>query len=114
MPKIAFIGAGSFVFTRNLIRDILTFPALSGSDLHLIDIDAERLVYIKQAVDHIVQDGGYQARVAATRDRREALQAADAVVCTILQGGVQVWRHDIEIPAKYGVDINVGDSYGSD
>ena len=112
MPKIAFIGAGSFVFTRNLVRDILSFPALSGSDICLMDIDAERLSYIRQAVDHIVSAGAYPARVLDTRDRREALEGADAVVCTILQGGVQVWRHDIEIPAKYGVDLNVGDTRG--
>jgi alpha-galactosidase len=112
MPKITFIGAGSFVFTRNLVRDILSFPALSGSDICLMDIDGERLAYIKQAVDHIVSDGGYPARVTATQDRSQALEGADAVVCTILQGGVQVWRHDIEIPAKYGVDINVGDTRG--
>ena len=112
MPKIAFIGAGSFVFTRNLVRDILSFPALAGSDICLMDIDAERLSYIRQAVEHIVDAGGYPARITATRDRREALQGAHAVVCTILQGGVQVWRHDIEIPAKHGVDINVGDTRG--
>jgi alpha-galactosidase len=112
MPKIAFIGAGSFVFTRNLVRDILSYPVLDGCDLHLMDIDMERLAYIKQAVDHIVQTGGYHARVTATQDRKEALQGSDAVVCTVLQGGVQVWRHDIEIPAKYGVDINVGDTRG--
>ncbi len=74
MPKIAFIGAGSFVFTRNLVRDILSYPALSGSDLFLMDIDA--------------------------------------VICTVLQGGIKLWRRDIEIPEKYGVDINIGDTRG--
>ena len=54
MPKITFIGAGSFVFTRNLVRDILSYPKLSGSDLYLMDIDSERLAYIRRAVDHIV------------------------------------------------------------
>jgi alpha-galactosidase len=112
VPKIAFIGAGSFVFTRNLVRDILSFPALAASELCLMDIDAERLSYIQQAVDHIVRAGGYPAGVTATRDRERALEGADAVLCTILQGGVQVWRRDIEIPARYGVDINVGDTRG--
>jgi alpha-galactosidase len=112
MPKITFIGAGSFVFTRNLVRDILSYPKLSGSDLYLMDIDSERLAYIRRAVDHIVEAGGYPARVIATQDRREAIEGADAVVCTILQGGVQVWRQDIDIPAKYRVNINVGDTRG--
>jgi alpha-galactosidase len=112
MPKITFIGAGSFVFTRNLVRDILSYPKLSGADLYLMDIDSERLAYIRRAVDHIVEAGGYPGRVIATQDRREALEGADAVVCTILQGGVQVWRQDIDIPARYRVDINVGDTRG--
>ena len=112
MSKIAFIGAGSFGFTRNLVRDILTFPLLKDATLSLMDIDAERLDYIKRAVERIVAEGNYPAKVQATMDRVEALQGADAVICTILAGGVQVWRHDIEIPKRYGVDINVGDTRG--
>ena len=50
--------------------------------------------------------------MVSTLDRREALKGADAVICTILAGNVEVWRHDIEIPKKYGVDINVGDTRG--
>ena len=77
-----------------------------------MDIDEERLGYIKKAVDKIIEAGNYPAKVIATTDRAEALKDADAVICTILAGGVQVWRHDIEIPKKYGVDINVGDTRG--
>lgn len=112
MPKIAFIGAGSFGFTRSLVRDILTFPALADSTIALMDIDSERLDFIKTAVDRIVAAGNYPAKVVATMDRAEALDGADGVVCTILQGGPQVFRTDIEIPMKYGVDINVGDTRG--
>jgi alpha-galactosidase len=112
MVKIAFIGAGSFEFTRNLVRDILTFPALADATLALMDIDAERLAASRQAVEKIVTAGHYPARILTTLDRAEALQDADGVVCTILAGGVQVWRHDIEIPKKYGVDINIGDTRG--
>jgi Alpha-galactosidases/6-phospho-beta-glucosidases, family 4 of glycosyl hydrolases len=112
MKKIAFIGAGSFGFTRSLVRDILTFPALSDCTIALMDVDSERLSYIKKAVDRIVADGNYPAKVIATMDRVEALKDADGVVCTILAGGVHVWRYDVEIPKKYGVDINVGDTRG--
>jgi 4-hydroxy-tetrahydrodipicolinate synthase len=73
MPKIAFIEAGGFVFTRNLVRDLLSYPALSTADLYLMDVDAERLTYIRQAVDHIIEGGGYAAKVIATEDRWEAL-----------------------------------------
>jgi alpha-galactosidase len=113
MPKkIAFIGAGSFGFTRSLVRDILTYPAFTDCTIALMDIDEERLSFIKTAVDKIVSAGNYPATVMATTDRAQALKDADGVVCTILAGGVHIWRYDIEIPKKYGVDINVGDTRG--
>ncbi|NLG50792.1 MAG: alpha-galactosidase [Chloroflexi bacterium] len=112
MTKIAFIGAGSFGFTRTLVKDLLTFPLLEDATLALMDVDAERLDYIKRAVDRIVAEGNYPAKVIATTDRAEALKGANAVICTILAGGVHVWRYDIEIPKRYGVDINVGDTRG--
>ena len=112
MTKIAFIGAGSFGFTRNLVRDILTFPLLRDATLALMDIDAERLEFAQRAVHRLVDESRSPARVVATMDRREALEGADAVLCTILAGGVDVWKYDILIPEKYGVDINVGDTRG--
>jgi alpha-galactosidase len=112
MKKIAFIGAGSLGFTRGLVRDILTFPALSDATLSLMDIDPERLDFAKTSVQRIVDAGKYPARVEATLDRRAALDGADAVLCTILAAPTSVWRHDIEIPKSYGVDINVGDTRG--
>ena len=112
MKKIAFIGAGSFGFTRELVKDILTFPAFNDCELALMDIDEKRLGYIEKAVNKIVAKGGYPARVIATTDRRKALEGADGVLITILSGGVQVWRSDIEIPKKYGVDTNIGDTRG--
>ena len=112
MKKIAFIGAGSFGFTRQLVKDILSFPALADAEIALMDIDPKRLGYIERACNKIVDQGAYPAKISATTDRAEALEGADGVVITILQGGVQVWRKDIEIPKKYGVDINVGDTRG--
>jgi alpha-galactosidase len=112
VPKIAFIGAGSFGFTRTLVKDILTFPLLENSELALMDIDEERLDYIRRAVERIVREGGYPATVTATTNRKEALKGADGVLVTILAGGVQVWRHDIEIPLRFGVNTNVGDTRG--
>ena len=112
MTKIAFIGAGSLEFTRGLARDMLTFPLLEDATLALMDIDAERLDFARRSVQRIVDMGHYPARVEATLDRVEALQGADVVLCTILAGGTQVWRYDIEIPKKYGVDINIGDTRG--
>lgn len=110
MPKIAFIGAGSLGFTRGLVRDVLTFPLLANSDLYLMDINPERLDFAQKSVQRIVDMGNYPAKVHATMDRVEALKDADYVLCTILAGDVDVWRHDIEIPKKYGIDTNVGDT----
>jgi len=112
MKKIAFIGAGSFLFTRNLARDILTYPAFDDCELALMDISEERLEPIYQAVSALVKLKGSKATVTATTNRIKALEGADGVLCTIMAGGVNVWRHDIEIPKKYGVDLNQGDTRG--
>jgi alpha-galactosidase len=112
MPKLTFIGAGSFGFTRNLVRDVLTFERLADSTICLMDINPERLAFSRQAVQRIIDEGGYPAKVETTLDRAEALKGADYVLVTILVGATEVWRHDIEVPKKYGVDINVGDTRG--
>ena len=112
MKKIAFIGAGSFGFTRTLVKDILSFPAFADAEIALMDINPKRLDYITKACQKIVAAGNYPAKVTATMDRAEALKGADGVLITILSGGVNIWRYDVEIPKKYGVDINVGDTRG--
>lgn len=112
MTKIAFIGAGSLGFTSELVRDILTFPLLRDAQIALMDIDPERLDFAHTAVTKIITEGKYPATVTATLDRAEALKGADVVLTTILSGSTEVWRHDIEIPRKYGIDINVGDTRG--
>jgi alpha-galactosidase len=112
MAKIAFIGAGSLGFTSELVRDILTFPLLRDAQISLMDINAERLDFARTAVTKIITEGHYPATVSATLDRAEALRGANVVLTTILSGSTEVWRHDIEIPKKYGVDINVGDTRG--
>ena len=112
MPKIAFIGAGSFGFTRKLVRDLLTFPSLEGADIALMDINSERLEFAERAVKRIVETGGYPATVLAAQDRAEALEGADFVIVTILVGSTDIWGNDITIPMRHGIDINVGDTRG--
>lgn len=112
MTKITFIGAGSLGFTRGLVRDVLTFPLLRDATLCLMDIDPERLDFARRAVQRIVDLGGYPAKVEATMDRAEALEGADVVLVTILAGGVDIWRYDVEIPKQYGIDTNIGDTRG--
>lgn len=112
MTKITFIGAGSLGFTRGLVRDVLTFPLLQDATLCLMDVDPERLDFARRAVQRIVDLGNYPAKVEATGDRAQALEGADVVLVTILAGGIDVWRHDIEIPKQYGIDTNIGDTRG--
>ncbi len=110
--KIAFIGAGSVTFTRNLVRDILTFPAFHDCEIALMDIDAENLSLAKQVVDRIVAAGDYPAKVSATLDRAEALDGANGVLTTILTGDDEDIYTDMAIPREYGISINVGDTRG--
>src|SRR5512142_3148333 len=112
MTKITFIGAGSLGFTHELVRDILNFPLLEDSSISLMDIAAEPLAWAKKGVERLVETGHRPARVQATLDRAEALRGADVVLTTILAGSTEVWRHDIEITKKYGVDVCVGDTRG--
>ena len=112
MTKIAFIGAGSLDFTNDLVRDILTFPLLRDAHIALMDINPERLEFARTSVLKLIAAGNYPATVSATLNRAEALEGADVVLTTILAGSTDVWRYDIEIPKKYGVDINVGDTRG--
>ena len=112
MTKIAFIGGGSHGFTTTLVKDILTFPLLRDAEIALMDIDKQRLEFAQKSCQKIVDMGKYPAKVTATENRREALKEADAVLVTILNGSTDVWQHDILIPKKYGIDINVGDTRG--
>ena len=112
MAKIVFIGAGSCGFTRGLVRDLLTFPSMRDAEIALVDINKERLNYARRVCQKIVDMGNYPAKITATTERREVLEGATAVMVTILCGDVNVWQHDILIPKKYGVDINIGDTRG--
>jgi len=112
MPKIALIGAGSVVFTRNLTSDILLTPALQDCTISLMDIDPQRLEQAHDLVQAIVDRRGLKALVEATTDRLDAVREADYVITTFQQGGLDAYKLDIEIPQRYGVEQCVGDTLG--
>ena len=112
MPKIAFIGAGSWVFTRNLCSDILLVPALRESTIALMDIDPGRLERARNMVEQIAAERQAPARVEATLERRDAIRDADFVVTTFQQGGLDAYRLDIETPERFGLGQCVGDTLG--
>jgi alpha-galactosidase len=100
------------VFTRNLTRDILTFPELGESEIVLMDVDADRLSRAERLVSRMAKTAKSPARVVATADRRQALEGADYVVVTIQVGGTAQWELDISVPERYGVGQCVGDTLG--
>lgn len=112
MTRIAIIGAGGYVFPMRLIGDLLSFPALQGSTLALMDIDHDRLNRTAHAARELVGHHGLAAEVVSTTDQREALHGADFVIVTFQVGGVEAYRHDVEIPRRYGLDQPVGDTLG--
>jgi len=112
MVRIAMIGAGSLVFTRRLFTDCLAVPELNCSCFSLMDINAERLKYIDLAIRKVIERTKAKPQIEVTDDLAKAVKGADFVICSIMQGGVQVFRREFDIPAKYGVKWNIGDSMG--
>jgi len=112
MLKITIIGAGSIVFTRQLVKGILGFSELSHSIISLMDIDQERLELITKWTKKLVEQMKSEARIESTMDRRQALTGADYVIITINVGGLDALESDIKIPEKYGVKQCVGDTLG--
>lgn len=113
MAKITLIGAGSVVFAKNLISDILQFPELSGSTIALMDIDPARLETARIMAERVVRKLGVKAKVEATLDRRKAITGANYVICTIQVGGYKPGTViDFEIPKKFGLLQTIGDTLG--
>lgn len=108
--KITFIGAGSMVFTRNLIKDLLKIPSFYDAELCLMDINKKRLEYSLKCAQKIVEATGTKAVITTTMDRQEALSGSDGVICTVYNGNLDILKAEVEIPYKYGVSMNVGDT----
>ena len=113
MTKITFIGAGSTVFAKNLLGDILSFPELADSTISLMDIDPVRLK-TSEIVAHKVADFfGAKPKIEATLDRRAALDGADYAISMFQVGGYKPSTViDFEIPKKYGIRQTIADTLG--
>jgi alpha-galactosidase len=114
MPRIAFIGAGSTVFTRNLVGDVLSRPALAGdTTFALMDVDEERLRTSELVARGLTAAHGAGAAVEATLDRRAALDGADYVVTCFQVGGYRpATVVDFEVPKRFGLRQTIGDTLG--
>jgi alpha-galactosidase len=110
--KVAFIGAGSVVFTKNLLTDILSFSELHGTTIALHDIDPERLETAGMMARWTSEQLGADAKVEEHLDRRGALEGAEFVVNMVQIGMHEATLLDFEIPKKYGLKQTIADSMG--
>ncbi|SHM51070.1 alpha-galactosidase [Gracilibacillus kekensis] len=108
--KIAFIGAGSIGFTRGLLRDILSVPEFREIEVAFTDINQHNLEMVTQLCQRDIKENGLKITIQATTNRREALKGAKYVFNVVRIGGLEAFKHDVEIPLKYGVDQCVGDT----
>jgi len=114
MPKqkIAMIGAGSVVFCKTLLSDILATPALAESEFALMNRTETKLRRMEAFAKRMIKENGLNATVWGTLNLQEAIKDADFVVIMIQIGGLDAFGLDYEIPLKYGVDQCIGDSLG--
>lgn len=116
MVKIAFIGAGSRGFSRTLITDILSFPALrTNTIIALMDINETRLNYNLKMLNLYKENNPKELEnvtFEATTDQKKAITDATYIVSAFMVGGWPAFKADLDIPFKYGVTQNVGDSLG--
>jgi alpha-galactosidase len=110
--KIAMIGAGSIVFCKTLMSDIMATPALADAEFALMSRTEPKLRRMEEFGKRMLRDNGLPGSVWATLDRREAIRDADFVVVMIQVGGVDAFELDYRIPLKYGVDQCIADSLG--
>ena len=112
MTKIAFIGAGSVVFTKNLLTDVFKFPELRGTTVALHDIDPDRLETAGMMARWTSGQLGAGATVEEHLERRAALDGADFVVNMVQIGMHKATLLDFEIPRRYGLKQTITDSMG--
>ena len=111
--KITFIGAGSTVFAKNLIGDILSFPELADSKICLYDIDENRLKTSEVVARHIAHTLGASAIIEVTTDRSRALEGASYAINMIQVGGYRPCTvTDFDIPKRYGLRQTIADTLG--
>lgn len=112
MPKVTFMGAGSAVFARQLMTDILHIDGLDEGIFALVDLDAERLDLARRIAERLIERSGKRWQVVASTERAEVLAGSDFLINTIEVAGLANVRHDYDIPLRYGIDQCIGDTIG--
>ncbi|MHB1519629.1 MAG: family 4 glycosyl hydrolase [Acidimicrobiales bacterium] len=111
-PQITIVGGGSTHWTPKLLVDLANSDVLSGSSVKLMDIDADSLPVMVELAEHIARVRGIGMSVEATTDLGPALDGAEFVITALSVGGFASMAHDLEIPARYGIRMPVGDTVG--
>jgi alpha-galactosidase len=111
-PKITFIGAGSTVFMKNIVGDVLQRPALAGAEIRLMDIDPVRLEESAVIAGKLIASLGVPATVMTHTDQRQALDGTDFVVVCFQIGGYEPSTIDFEVPRKYNLRHTIADTLG--
>ena len=111
-PTITILGAGSAMFARQLMTDILKIEGLDEGCFALVDIDSSRLELAHQLAERLVTHSGKRWSVRASTERRDLLERSDFIINTIEVAGLANVRHDFDIPMKYGINQCIGDTTG--
>ncbi|HEV7253980.1 MAG TPA: alpha-glucosidase/alpha-galactosidase [Mesorhizobium sp.] len=112
-PVVAFIGAGSTVFMKNIVGDVLQRPALAGAEIRLMDIDPRRLAESELVAGKLVSSLGVPATVRSFDDQRRALDGAHFVVVAFQIGGYEpATVTDFEVPKRFGLRQTIADTLG--
>ncbi len=112
MARLTIIGAGSVMFTRQILSAAFAYPALQNLEVRLHDIDPAALKTTGKLVQRMIEQAKLPATVTLEADRRNALAGTDFVICSVQVGGLEAWHLDRDIPKRYGVDQEVGDTLG--
>jgi alpha-galactosidase len=112
MRKIAIIGAGSIVFSKTLLLDILATKSLQDLEICLMAPSTRRTPKVEHFAKRVIAANNLPTKISVTTDRKEALRGADVVITTFQIGGIEALESDLGIPLKYGVDQCIGDTLG--
>lgn len=108
--KYVLIGAGSAMFTRGLVIDLIKLGI--EVDLALVDIDPEALEAARNLTAKMIAARQAPIHLSAALDRRDVLKGATVVITTIGVGKRRAWEQDVFVPRKYGIYMPVGDTVG--
>jgi alpha-galactosidase len=111
-PRITVVGGGSYHWAPRLLADFANTPSLTGADVVLHDLDAERMKHMEELGNEIARRRNIDMKVRAEGDRRKAFDGAEFVITAFSVGGFDSMQHDIEIPQRYGIRQPIGDSVG--